>query len=160
MHAERGDINRASRAFVGAESPLVLSVNLGLVTKGLCAEAEALVAKCDSRVSSIMVLSTVPRACRRGGHRAFERRSVSVMLHSVHSNVGFESNRSLMFYGYHLGNCIDTGQRRLWRSVEKMERDMKVNINKPQLPELATRKHQNQDDEMRDARRDQGLWSW
>ena len=78
--AESGDINRASRACVGTESPLVLSVNLGLVWAGL--NGGGLPApfseNCDSRLSSIMVLSSVPRACRRGGYRA--ARNMSAMV--------------------------------------------------------------------------------
>lgn len=37
-------------------------------------------AYCDSRVSSTIVLSTVPLACRRGGHLAVDGQKDSVIL--------------------------------------------------------------------------------
>lgn len=66
MSADRGDGAR----FTLAGRPVVFSFNCG-DKDGACEVSPFLSgfsAYCDSRISSIIVLSTVPRACRRGGH--------------------------------------------------------------------------------------------
>lgn len=66
------------------------------------------------------------------------------------------------FYGYHksVGNCIDPIhgseiERGRNRMVGKAKNEIK---HQPQLPELEARKQQDENDEMKDARRDPGRW--
>lgn len=64
--ADRGEGARSTLA----GRPVVFSFNCG-DKEAACEGAlfpSGFSAYCDSRISSIIVLSTVPRACRRGGH--------------------------------------------------------------------------------------------